>query len=371
MQHAELVASCQMAENREADGARLDKPCGMCYHAGKLKGADVKKFLMLLAVPLLALRADVVKQTVSSMKMAGGMIDWEQSTLTEIRADRKVDEDLTKMKVTILSGKPQHKGQITRLDKGKYWQLDHDAKTWRELEIKMPEYKGQVEVKAEGSGQVPTRYKVARSEFKVTKMANKLDINGFSCTGYEINWTLVIEEIATRKQSTSIMTTVYWVTDTTPTINQAEAEEAAFNRALMAKLNANVIPDKARMMGAEYLIALGISQAELSENMLKAAEEMSKIQGYPIVTSVAWKVPSGDTTASGEKAPPKPSGLAIPSARNLLGAALEKKIEEKLPLPRATNDGLMFSSRLEVKSLKVEPVKDSDFEIPEGYKKVD
>jgi len=330
----------------------------------------MKKYLILLAIPLLILRADVIKQTYLTLTMAGGLVDMEQSTMTEIRADRKVDEDLTRMKATIVGDKPQYTGRITRLDKGVYWYLDHDAKTWRKLEIKMPEYKGKVEVEAEGSGPALTKYRVAKSEFTVTKVPNKNDINGWSCTGYVVNWTLVVEEESAKKQATSIMTTCLWVTDTTATINRAEAEEKAFETALMARLNTNVLPDKSRLMGAEYLITLGISQADLSEGMLKAAEELSKIQGYPIITGVVWKVPP-DTTAQPEHWNERPAGRSgQPDVRGVLGQALEKRFVDE-PLPRATHEGVMFASRLEVKSLQVEPVKDSDFEIPEGYKKVE
>ena len=330
----------------------------------------MKKYLILLVIPLFCLRADVTKETFMSMKMAGGMVNMEQNSRTEIRPSMKLDDDMTKVKVTIISGKPQHKGTITRLDKGAYWYLDHDAKTWRELEIKMPEYKGKVEVEAKGSGQAPSKYRVVKSEFLVTKLDEKKDVNGWPCTGYVVKWTLVVEQESTREQSTSIMTTNLWTTETTEVIKTAQAEEKAFDDALMAKLNANVIPDKTKLMGAEYLIALGISQAAVTEGMIKAAEEMSKIQGYPIVTEVKWEVP-GDTTA--KKAPeakPKSTGMfGLPNVRDMVGNAIEKKVEEQIA-PKPGQAGVVFTSHLEVKSLKVAAVPDKDFEIPEGYKKV-
>jgi hypothetical protein len=324
--------------------------------------------LLMLLLGLLAarlLQADVTKQTYVKLKTASGMFASEQTSTTAIRPNMKTDDELTSVSA-VVGKRSLHQGRITRLDKDVCWDLDHGAKTYRESEIKLPEFKGKIDTEVEGKPDTTRNYRIVKSEFTVKKLDSARTINSFLCNGYVGTWTLVVEEIKTKKQSASIMTLTMWTTTPTDAIKQVQAEEAAFDKAYLAKLKADAAPEQSTMMGAEYLMTLGMTDTEMREGLKKAGEEMAKIQGYPIVTEIKWEVPV-DTSArkKSESEPESRDQSGLPNISGMLNKALEKKFA-----PNPAEAGVVFSSYLEVKSIKVDPVPDKDFEVPEGYKKL-
>lgn len=323
----------------------------------------MNRYLSLLLLFPLTLRADVTKETYLKLRMLAGTTHLEQTTKTAIRSNMKSDDQTTKINVTFVQGKPQHQNAVTRLDKGIIWEINHNDKTYRELPIKVPESKTKFEGEVKGTPDTALEYRVAKSEFAVSKLDSSKTINGFACVGYVVKWILVIEEIKTKKQSTSIMTMRLWNTAPTDVIKQAEAEEAAFNQAYLAKLNLSLPPEQTQLMGIEYLMTLGISQDKISEEVKKAAAELAKIQGYPIVTEVRWEVP----VSAEEKKPADSKSRGLPELS--VGGLISKALEDKLT-PKPQEQGVVFESYLEVKSIAIGPIPEKVFEVPEGYKKL-
>jgi hypothetical protein len=243
--------------------------------------------------------------------------------------------------------------------------MNHDKKTYTESRLKPPE-PPKVETRVEGSGAVDTvrEYRVVKSEFAVRKLDTTRTINGFPCTGYIATWTLVIEKVKTREQSTSIMTMNEWTTPLTDVLKQAEAQEAAYAQAYAAKLGLPMSAEKAQTMGMAYLATVGMTEAEMAERMKGFGAELAKIQGYPIVTEVKWQV-QGDTSKSEEPEAPK-SSSGMPSLGGMLGKALADKV---MPKTSAADAGVVFSTYIEVKAVKVGETSDADYEVPKGYKK--
>jgi hypothetical protein len=94
-------------------------------------------------------------------------------------------------------------------------------------------------------------------------------------------------------------------------------------------------------------------------------KQLAKIQGYPISTRIEWRV-DGNACAEKESAAParetRTDAASIVSglAAGMLGG---KKSEKPGDTP-------ILSFTIEVKSLKVEPVRDSVFTVPANYKRV-
>jgi hypothetical protein len=328
----------------------------------------MKKFLIPLLLPALLLYADATKETFSRMKMVGGLMSTETRTKAEFRANMKTEDNNVKV-TTIISTKPQHLGNITRLDKELLWDINHDGKTYTEGPLLSPKEKVKVETKTEGAPDTVQRYRVVSSEFSVKKLDSTKTVNGFPCTGYLAVWSLTVEEIATKNRSTSTMTMTEWTTPETDVITQAEAEEAAFNKAYIAKLGLNIEPGKAEMMGMGYLMTLGVSEQDYAAKMQGFGTELAKIQGYPIITDVSWAVIDSSKPATQAAEParePEKGKFGLP---NLSGIISNKIADKVVPKLNEAGTGPVFSAYVEVKSISVGALPDQDFEVPAGYKK--
>ena len=199
----------------------------------------------------------------------------------------------------------------------------------------------------------------------MTKTGAAKDINGFACQEYLLTWDVVLEDTASKSQVTQLMTVDMWNTPLTDQLKQAQEIEAEFNRKLMAKMGLELSPDETQRLGMGMLTAMyGLDPKETAENLAQVDKELSKIEGHAIVTEVKWQVKPDST------APKKPEPEPQPS--NGLGGLLANKLAQKMvPDKPKSEEGVIFTSYLEVKSVSLDAAPDPDFEIPTGYKKVE
>jgi hypothetical protein len=97
----------------------------------------------------------------------------------------------------------------------------------------------------------------------------------------------------------------------------------------------------------------------------RAANEMNKVKGHPVRTTVEWFL-EGNACAPKEEPKPEPAAQPTnPSDMVMSGimSAFSKKEEKPGPKP-------VVSFTMEVKQLGVVPVHDSMFSVPAGYKLV-
>lgn len=333
----------------------------------------MRKYLILL-IPAVLLYADVSKETFTKTKMAAGMLNTEMVLKSEIRPNMKLENNLMSTEVSIVRT-GTYTGNIIRLDKDLMWDLNHDKKLYTESPIRLASSGGTA---GYAGGNVSAKrdttkeYRVVKSEFTVKKLDSTKTINGFLCSAYLATWLMVTEEVKTKEQSTSIMTLKQWTTPENDLIKQAKAQEDAFQQAYMTKLSMTSTPDQSKMLGTEYLATMGMNEKELADKLKSNAAELAKIQGYPIVIETKWEV-QGDTTrlkrADREEEVEEPgTPTSIGGLQNMLGKAIAKQIA---PKPDESQAGVVFSSYIEVKSLKIGPTPDKDYEVPEGYKKED
>jgi hypothetical protein len=160
-----------------------------------------------------------------------------------------------------------------------------------------------------------------------------------------------------------------WTTSETDVIKQAEAEEAAFNKAYVAKLGLNVEPEKAEMMGMAYLMTLGVNRQEFAAKLQSFSAEMAKIQGYPIITDVKWAVADSSKSAPQAVAPerePEKDRFGLPDLSGIISNKISDKVVSKTSAAEA---GTVFSTYIEVKAISTGAASDARFEVPAGYKK--
>ena len=337
--------------------------------------------LMLLAlVTLLAgsAIADLKTETFTRASMLTGMGSTEINAVTQYQGDKRMEDNTTKLVGGVggmFAGKPQTSVEITRLDKDVVWDLNPPKKTYTERPIALP---AGTETRAERrqSGPEQKPYKVVKSDVKVTKTGSTKTINGFACTEYLITWELVLEDTASKGKVTQVMTTDLWNTPLTDQLKKAQAIEAEFSRSYTKKLasaapvgqtGVELAPEENDRLGAGMLTSMyGLDPKETAGKMAEVGKEMAKIEGYPVVTEVKWQV-KNDSAArkpESEEEPEEP-----PTS---LGGFIGNKIAKQVAADsKPREEDVIFSSYHEVKSVSLDAIPETAFEVPDGYKKVE
>jgi hypothetical protein len=310
--------------------------------------------------------ADLKTETFTRASMLTGMGSTEINAVTQYQADKRADDNTTKMVGGImgaLAGKPRASVQITRLDKDLVWELNPPKKTYTERPIALP---AEPEVKGDKRQSGPDQgrpYKIVKSELKVTKTGATKDINGFTCKEYLITWEVVMEDTASKGLVTQVMTTDLWNTPLTDKLKQAREIEAQFGRDYAKKLGVGLSPEETDRLGAGMLTSMyGLDPKETGPKLEQVGKEMTKVEGYPIVTEVKWQVKNDSAAAKKPTPEPEP-------APTTLGGLLANKLAPKPTAPQ--DQGVLFSSYSEVKSVSLDAVPEATFEVPADYKKVE
>jgi hypothetical protein len=311
--------------------------------------------------------ADLKTETLTRATMLTGIGTTEVQSATAYQGDKRADDQTTKMVGGImgaLAGKPRASVQITRLDKDLVWELNPPKKTYTERPIALP---AGTETKAEKRQSGPDQgkpYKIVKSELKVTKTGAAKEINGFACVEYLVTWELVLEDTASKGRTTQVMTTDLWNTPLTDKLKQAREIEAQFGREYAKKLGVGLSPEETDRLGAGMLTSMyGLDPKETGPKLEQVGKEMAKIEGYSVVTEVKWQV-KNDSAAARK---PEPEAEQPPSG---LSGLIASKLTPK-PAAKPKDEGVIFSSYHEVKSVSLDAIPETTFEVPADYKKVE
>ena len=315
--------------------------------------------------------------TIESKVKTGGIkgIGASEGTLIKrYQVDKKWESVSTKFTGAILSrvSGGSESTNITRVDKGVYWNLDPQNHTYVERPIE-PLKKEDVS-KERGVEEKP-KARVTKSEFTVKKTGASETINGFPCEEYLITWFLEMEDLETKAKSKSTMTTNLWTTSETATIRKAQADEQEFQKAYARKIGLSISPDEAKQLGMEALGSMsGAPPEEVQKGLMRLKEEMSKIKGYPIRSVVSWTLEGEKVAGAGkeEKTSSESAPESLKSIGGLLGGLagrVTQKMAGEKPSSTGGKEGPFFSSITEVKAIHVDSISADVFEIPAGYVK--
>jgi hypothetical protein len=310
----------------------------------------------------------------STVKTGGikGMGASEGTLIKRYQGDKMWESTSSKFTGAILSriAGGSENISIIRVDKGVYWSLDPKNKTYMERAIE-PFVRGESKEPAEKE---KPNVRVTKSEFTVKKTGASETINGFPCEEYLITWLLEMEDLETKAETRSTMTTNLWTTPMTATIRKAQEEEQEFGKAYARKLGVGFSPEEAKQLGMEALSGVsGAPPEEIEKGFRRVKEEMSKIKGYPIRSVVGWTL-EGDKAAAGkEEGASRGSTSEAPKSIGGFLSGLTGKITEKMAGEKSSStgekEGPFFSSLTEVKAIHADSIPAKVFEVPEGYMK--
>ncbi len=333
----------------------------------------------------------VFKTTVSSSGLAG-MFPFDTTETHYVRASMRRDEHAMKgtgtlsgFLVTALAGEGDT--GITRLDRDVHWAINNDKKQYTECPAHgcppPPRHAGPAKPAPEERRQEPRQegerdcvMRVADSNFDVKATGEKRELNGFNAEQYRGEWRVRLQDNA-KRTTTSTVTLEVWTTQPGADMRQAWETEAAFDRAYRssaprakpaphpgsAAQRAEVMPPQVVHMMTGYLANLSAHDRTAFTRSLR---ELHKIKGYPISTKIEWRL-DGNACARHEDAKrtrsPQRSGDANPLLSGVAGMIGTSKPEDDAPPP-------ILSFTTEVKALGMQPVHDSLFSVPNGYRLV-
>jgi hypothetical protein len=292
----------------------------------------------------------------------------EGTMTSEYQGDKRNEVGQTKMVgglLGVLAGKPNDVARVTRLDKEVIWDIDHKGKSYTEKPLNEIEKTGSnVEVKTEGSGTPSSKYRITKADVSVKTTGQEKTINSFPCKEHVITFELAMEDTATKKTLSQVMTTNLWVTPWTPALRKAKAVQDSFNLKLAKKSGVQMAGQGNQQMGAEALVAAyGLDPTVTAAKMQQVGREMEKIDGYPIVMDLKWQL-KGDSsaTAETEDEPEQPA--------TGLGGLMGRLAAKVTPSAPKSEPDVLFKSYVEAQAVSVSDIAAERFEVPAGYKLV-
>jgi hypothetical protein len=322
----------------------------------------IELFLCLTASTAMA---DVTLETVIKSDGLKGLGAHEGITVSRIQGLKMAESNSTKFTGAILSrlSGGTDKTTITRVDKGVIWELDARAKSYTELVItpfQMPE--------SGKKGEEKPRMRVTKSEFTVEKTGASETINGFPCEEYILHWLVEMEDLETKTTMKNSMESRLWTTPETAAIRKMNEEQNAFGSAYMKKVGINMSSGEMKQLGMEALAAGGASQKEINKEFARLKKEMAKLKGYPIRTVVAWQTKGESAPQAAKRDSPEGDNPAMALGKLFGGlkGTLGRKMGGGESKPPAS-EGPLFSSTAEVRSIQIDSIPASVFELPPGY----
>lgn len=339
--------------------------------------------------------ADVTVERTVKFGGFAGMGAFEVSEKEYYQGMKRREESVQKFTGSILSKLTgaQQTNNIYRVDKDIIWELRPTNKTYVERSISSPpepyqspettEENQSSDEPAESADSTPTaeekpKVKIVRNEFKIDKTGEKKVINSFDCSKNVLTWLVEVEDLETKQRATNLMTVDVWTTPETGSLKTLREEELAYNQAYTKKLGLEITPDDSRLLG---LNAMSATMGDVDTE--KLAEEMNKIEGYPIATTVTWKA-MGDPNAKPDAESTQEAKAETASAQDmdlseglggLVGGFLKKQIEpaadKSTEKKKSANEVVLFESYIEVRKVDTGSLGKEIFEIPTGFTKTD
>jgi len=330
-------------------------------------------------------RAALGDVTVERFNKSGGIkgIGASESTVVEKLSGLK-KHDASSMKMTGAVGGFLGKiagdmgaDVITNIEKDVVWTIDHKKKAYSESRNTLPKEKEKEEPapRSQKDKEEKPKVRVIRSEISVKETGEKNTINGFECSRYVVTWLVETENIETKERSKTTMTNDLWNTPETKEIRTLQKEEMEYSKAYMKKLGLEVSPEDARKLGMTAMAGQFGEDAQAMRKRLKELQDkMSKIKGYPSITTVKWEVETSGTSrpAKEESAGKESEDVDVSGGiSGMLGSLAKRSVKKKAAesAKEGEKDGnVLFEFSSEVKRIDVSSIPSSEFEVPGGYK---
>lgn len=321
-----------------------------------------------------------------------GFFPFEGTSSTFTRSDMKRDETTLKGTGAVsrfIMSNSAH-ATITRLDRKLVYALDIPRSEYTECPLTgcaqpTPPQQQQREPQQPGSSREPEcKMKVASNTFNVKPTSQRKAINGFDTEQYAVDWTVALED-PNKRRSTLQLTMDLWTTPVTPALRDAMAMEASYVRTAFAATAAErnaaaaagaVLPQQFMDMMNRYF-GQSMTPADRAA-LFNIGRQMERIKGQPIVTTLRLFF-SGNACGGAEEGSAGAGGGAggggggaggiAGAISGLFGRGSSSSSSGGGSSSGGSGDKPLLSFTQEVKTWKVEPVRDSQFVPPPQFKR--
>ena len=304
----------------------------------------------------------------------------ESTRTVSTRADMRREENTFKFTGFVMKhiGKERDGVVIWRADKNKQWRLDPKTKTYLECPLLgCPSAGGPRGARPESAPrQEPPPKKpscaltLTKNKFSVDATRESRDINGFKTTQYKVAWEVVLQD-KDKKKNTSLVTIDIWTTpEDNPRITSVRVLERNFEQRLRDKASdrsgvGKIVPPEAmQILSSQFLAGLSADQRA---TVTSASQELGKIHGHAVSTSLEWNL-GGDACQSEPRAAPqeKRSGVDVSHGLSgLLGSAVGRTAQNSADDMAGKP---VFAFVEELQAMDVEPASDGLFVPPPSYR---
>ncbi len=335
--------------------------------------------LMLIALLVVSvLQAQVTYETVTTTSGIMGMGAATSTVKTFLQGDARRQETQMQFTGSIMKHMSP-KGsefEITRLDKELIWKFNDKDKKYTEMTF--AEYKKMMEEGMKGFPQEQKREKEeGKPEYewqtpvvKAQNLNEKQTINNFACNHYLVTVTTIGKQLSTGKLDTLVLSADMF---NSINIGKAMKQISDFDLRLAQALGLDEMKKMAGPLLAQY-----------GDQMKKLAEEMKKVEGYPIRTEMDFTMtrhtmpekPQSEQEVAGEEKEEQPSS-DVRDVKGALGGMFGKKMKDmakaradKSKEDKAAGEGKnkgFFHTTTELKSITVGDIAADQFEVPAGY----
>ncbi|HNW58282.1 MAG TPA: hypothetical protein PKI62_01230 [bacterium] len=323
------------------------------------------------------LHAQVTYETVTTTSGIMGMGAATSTVKTSIQGEARRQDTQMQFTGSIMKHMSPKgtESEITRLDKELIWKFNDKDQKYTEMTF--AEYKKMME---EGFKEMPGEQKKEKSDAKpeyewqapVVKAQNlneKKNINNFSCNHYLVTVTTIGKQLSTGKLDTLLLTA-----DMFNSVNLGKAMKQISDFDLRL----------AQALGLEEMKKMvGPMMAQYGDQFKKLAEEMKKVEGYPVQNTMTFAMTNH--TMGAETPAEQPEAKAdeseqtdVRDVKGALGGMFGKKMRDmakakadksKEDKPKGDpNQKQLFQSTYELKSIAAGDVPAAQFEVPAGYK---
>lgn len=253
---------------------------------------------------------------------------------------------------------------ITRIDRRLVWTLEPAKRQYTECPLTgcaSPSRPGAAEERKpqpdKSEPSCPVTVKANRLE--VTPSGERKTVNGFATERYQIGWTVDLEDQQGRRNSNKVALDL-WTTPETGAVREVQQLNDAYQRRYASAISSGDNPI-GQYLPRDVMNAMNRFLRNLdpkdTRTLNAMANEMRKIRGYPIVTTMSWTT-QGAVCSDGSPASAASGGLG----------GLMSAISGNKPAAGAAATPLITYTS-EVKTLAVRPVGDSAFVPPQDFQR--
>jgi hypothetical protein len=318
-------------------------------------------------------RPTAVQEAYISSAGLAGFFPFEGTVTTLTRADMRREDNVVKGTGTFsrfIIG-TQADASILRLDRKLVWQLDVKRAEYTECPLGGCVQPGQANAPDPRQPAPPRaarddgcKMRIASNTFTVKPTGTRRNINGFDTERYAVDWIVVLED-GKRRRSTSALNAEFWTSPMTAQMREAQAIEASFGRNALANSNARLPAQLQRSMS--MFLENSLTAADKAA-LFNLGRQFDKIKGHPILMTLNWGFKGDACGGTGEGSAGAAGGPA--GAAGVLGGILGGMTGGRANgSAGAAADRPLISMSHELRKYRVEPLRDSQFAPPPGYKR--